>query len=76
MDIETDLEALAELRRSIAEVSPDEDYGRRVSVWNDMHHRTRAAAVYDVANARVAAAGWSPADPRDSQYADHLQSHP
>ena len=71
-----DLEALAELRGSIAEVSPHEDYGRRVSVWNDMHHRSRAAAVYDVAIARVAAAGWSPADPRDSQHADHLQSHP
>ncbi len=26
-----------------------------------MHHRTRADAVYDVAIARVAAAGWSPA---------------
>ena len=56
--METDLEALAELRRSIAEVSPDEDYGRRVSAWNDRLHRTagRRHAVYDVAIARVAAA--------------------
>ena len=39
-------------------VSPDEDYGRRVSAWNDMHHRTRADAIrlYDVTIARVAAA--------------------
>ncbi len=45
LDMETDLEAPAELPRFIAEVSPDEDYGRRVSAWNDMHHRTRADAV-------------------------------
>ena len=53
------LEALVELRRSIVEVSPDEDYGRRVSAWNDVHHRTQADAVrlYDVTIARVAAAG-------------------
>ena len=52
------LEALAEPRRSIAEVSPDEDYGRRVSAWNDLHHRTQADGVrlYDVTIARVAAA--------------------
>ena len=52
------LEALVELRRSIAEVSPDEAYGRRVSAWNDVHHRTQADAVrlYDVTIARVAAA--------------------
>ena len=55
--MKTDLEVSAELRRSIAEVSPDEDYGRRVSAWNDMHRRTRADAVYDVAIARVATAG-------------------
>ena len=44
--------------RTIAEVSPDEDYGRRVSAWNDLHHRTQADAVrlYDVTIARVAAA--------------------
>ena len=52
------LEALAELRRSVTEVSPDEDYGRRVSAWNDVHHRTQADALrlYDVTTARVAAA--------------------
>ena len=53
------LEALVELGRSIPKVSPDEDYGRRVSAWNDVHHRTQADAVrlYDVTIARVAAAG-------------------
>ena len=53
------LEALTELRRSIAEVSPAEDYGRRVSAWNDVHHRAHADAVrlYDVTIARVAGAG-------------------
>ncbi len=53
------LEALVELRRSIPEVSPDEDYGTRVSACNDVHHRTHADAVrlYDVTIARVAAAG-------------------
>ena len=52
------LEALAELRRSIADVSPDEDYGGRVSPWNDVHHRTQVDAVrlYDVTIARLAAA--------------------
>ena len=51
------LEALAEFRRSIADVSPDEDYGRRVSPWNDVHHRIQADTVrlYDVTIARVAA---------------------
>ena len=44
------LEALAELRRSVAEVSPNEDYGHRLGLWNDVHHRTQADAVrlYDV----------------------------
>ena len=58
--METDLEVPGHWpSRSIAEVSPDEDYGRRVSAWNDMHHRTagRRHAVYDVTIARVAAAG-------------------
>ena len=52
------LEALAELRRSIAEVSPDEGYGGHLGSWNDVHHRTQADAVrlYDVTIARVAAA--------------------
>ena len=52
------LEALAELRRSIAEVSPDEDYGGHLGPWNDVSHRTQADAVrlYDVTIARVAAA--------------------
>ena len=52
------LEALAELRRSIAEVTPNEAYGGRVSRWNDVPRRTQADAVrlYDVTIARVAAA--------------------
>ena len=52
------LEALAELRRSIAEVSPDEDYGGHLGCWNDVGHRTQADAVrlYDVTIERVAAA--------------------
>lgn len=52
------LEALAELRRSLAEVSPYEDHGGHLGPWNDVHHRTQADAVrlYDVAIARVAAA--------------------
>ena len=50
--------ALAELRRSIAEVSPDEDYGGHLGCWNDVGHRTHADALrlYDVAIKRVAAA--------------------
>ena len=52
------VEALAELRRSIAEVSPDEDHGDHLGPWNDVRHRTQADALrlYDVAIARVAAA--------------------
>ena len=52
------LNALAELRRSIAEVSPDEDYGGHLGYWNDVGHRTQADALrlYDVAIERVAAA--------------------
>ena len=52
------LEALAELRRSVGEVSPDEDYGGHLGCWNDVGHRTRADAVrlYDVTIERVAAA--------------------
>ena len=52
------LEALAELRRSVGEVSPDEDYGGHLGCWNDAGHRTQADAVrlYDVTIARVAAA--------------------
>ena len=52
------LEALAELRRSVAEVSPDEDHGSHPGPWNDVRHRTQADAVrlYDVTIARVAAA--------------------
>ena len=52
------LEALAELRRSVGDVSPDEDYGGHLGCWNDVGHRTQADAVrlYDVAIARVAAA--------------------
>ena len=52
------LEALAELRRSKDEVSPDEDHGGHLGPWNDVHHRTQADAVrlYDVRIARVAAA--------------------
>ena len=52
------LKALAELRRSLAETSPDEDHGGHLGSWNDVRHRTRADAVrlYDVTIARVAAA--------------------
>ena len=52
------LEALAELRCSLAEVSPDEDHGGHLGCWNDLHHRTQSDAVrlYDVTIARVAAA--------------------
>ena len=52
------LEALAELRRSLAEVSPNEDHGGHLGPWNDVRHRTRADALrlYDVTIARVAAA--------------------
>ena len=52
------VEALAELRRSIAELSPDEDHGDHLGPWNDVRHRTQADALrlYDVAIARVAAA--------------------
>ena len=51
------LKALAELRRSVGEVSPDEDYGG-LDCWNDVGHRTQADAVrlYDVTIERVAAA--------------------
>ena len=53
------LEALAELRLSLTEVSPDEDHGGHLGCWNDVHHRSQADAVrlYDVTIARVAAAG-------------------
>ena len=53
------LEALAELRLSLAAVSPNEDHGGRVGCWNDLHHRTQADIVrlYDVTIARMAAAG-------------------
>ena len=47
-DIEMTLEALAERRRSIAEVSPEVDITGT---------RTDAVRLYDVVNARVAAAG-------------------
>ncbi len=52
------LEALAELRRSRAEVSLDEDHGGHLGCWNDVHHRTHADVVrlYDVTIARVATA--------------------
>jgi len=52
------IEAPAELRRSIAEVSPDEDHGGHPGSWNAVHHRTRptSGALYDVTIARVAAA--------------------
>ena len=52
------LEALAELRLSLAEVSPDEDHGGHLGSWNDMRHRGQADAVrlYDVTIARVASA--------------------
>jgi len=52
------LTALAELRLSLAAVSPDEDHGGHLGCWNDVHHRTRADAVrlYDVTITRVAAA--------------------
>ena len=47
------------LRRSLAEVSPDEDYGGHLGCWNDVGHRTQAdaARLYDVTIARVATAG-------------------
>ena len=53
------LEALAELRRSLAEVSPDEDHDGHLGCWNDVHRRSQADVVrlYDVTIARVAAAG-------------------
>ena len=52
------LEALADLRRSVGEVSPDEDHGGHLGPWNDVRHRTQADALrlYDVTIARVAAA--------------------
>ena len=52
------LEALAELRLSLAEVSPGEDYAGHLGPWNDVHHRTQADAVrlYDVTIPRVAPA--------------------
>ncbi len=52
------LQALAELRGSLAEVSPDEEHGGHLACWNDVHHRTQADAVrlYDVTIARVAPA--------------------
>ena len=52
------LEALAELRRFVGEVSPDEDHGGHLGTWNDVRHRTQADALrlYDVTIARVAAA--------------------
>ena len=52
------LEALAELRRSASEVSPDEDSGGHLGCWNDVGHRTQADALrlYDVTISRVAAA--------------------
>ena len=44
------LEALAELRPSLAKVFPNEDHGGHRGCWNDVHHRTQADAVrlYDV----------------------------
>ena len=52
------LEARAELRRSLPEVSPHEVHGGHLGRWNDVHYRTQADAVrlYDVTIARVAAA--------------------
>ena len=44
---------LAELRRSLPEVSPDEYHGGHVGAWNDVLHRTRAAV--DAPNVDVAA---------------------
>ena len=57
------LEALAELRRSVGDVSPDEDHGGHLGTWNDVRHRTQADALrlYDVTIARVAAAASPPA---------------
>ena len=52
------LEALAELRRSVGAVSPDEDYGGHLGCWTDVGHRTQVDAVrlYDVTIERVTAA--------------------
>ena len=52
------LKAMAELRRSVGEVSPDEDHGSHLGPWNDVHHRTQADTLrlYDVTIARVTAA--------------------
>ncbi len=52
------LEALAELRQSLARALPNEDHGGHRGCWNDVHHRTQADVVrlYDVTITRVAAA--------------------
>ena len=59
------IEAPAELRPSIAGVSPDEDHGGHPDSWNDVHHRTRptSGALYDVMIARVAAASLTTSRP-------------
>lgn len=52
------LEALAELLRSLAAVSPDQDHSDRLGCCNDSRFRTQADAVplYEVKIARAAAA--------------------
>ena len=59
------IEAPAELRRSIGEVSPDEDHGGHPGSWNEVYHRTRptSGALYDVTIARVAAASLTTSRP-------------
>lgn len=47
--------ALEELRRSLAELTPHEDYGGHLGPWNDMRERTQAdvARLYDHTIARL-----------------------
>ena len=49
------LEALAELRRTLDELFPNDHHAGRLGPWNDMFHRTQAEVVrlYDATLARV-----------------------
>ena len=39
------IEALAELRRTLDELFPDEDHAGRLGPWYDMFHRTQAEVI-------------------------------